>query len=177
MLPIIFPTFIKIFAKILWDVCHLISKSCVSICRFTWLFPRNNLYLSTYLLIGSLTQTTLTVHCSTSYNICLLGPLRCLIDMHALSTLYRCKKNYLINLPSPGFPQQSFCWISGEIFDLRGWQVSPTLTTESFQLLCSQADSPKFISLAVKISQRCCTLCFDHIHKLLLTDGNSLIEV
>lgn len=128
MLPIIFPTFIKMFARILWDVRHLISKSCVNIYRFTWLFPRNNLYLSMYLLIGSLIQTTLTVHCSTSYNVCLLGPLRCLIDMHALSTLYRCKKNYLVNPPSPGFPQQSSCWISGETFDLRGWQVRPTLT-------------------------------------------------
>ena len=110
MLPIIFPTFIKMFAKILWDVCHLISKSCVNIYRFTWLFPRNSLYLSMYLLIGSLIQTTLPVHCSTSYSVCLLGPLRCLIDMHALSTLYTCKKNYLVNPPSPGFPQQSSCW-------------------------------------------------------------------
>lgn len=61
VLPIIFPTFIKMFAKIRWDVRHLISKSCVNIYRFTWLFPRNSLYLSMYLLIGSLIQTTLTV--------------------------------------------------------------------------------------------------------------------
>lgn len=81
----------------------------------------------------------------------------------------------LKELPSPWFPQQSYCWTSGEIFfDLHGWQIRPSIPLNHFNSYVHRLIPLHLFLWKYNISQRCCALCFDHIHMLLLTGGNTL---
>lgn len=128
VLPVIVPIFIKMFTKILWDafLSHVLWDADLLGCS-----KKQSLFVHV-LFIDLLIQTTITGHCSTNYTLCFLGPLRCLIDMHGLSTLQRCRKNYLVNPSSPQIPQWFYCWTSGEVSHLHGWQVRPHLPFSHF---------------------------------------------
>lgn len=81
--------------------------------------------------------------------------------------------------PPPGFPQRpeprrvGFCSV-GWFLPALGETGQTQFPSESFQPLCSQADSPNFASLHNSL-QRCCALHLDHLRKFLLTGGNRLV--